>query len=356
MCASGGNCPPPREGVNWEGLGFGLTTKDTHIVIAKSQPGGTWQEPQVKPYGPLPLEPSATILNYGQGIFEGMKAYRTHKGRIVLFRPEMNAKRFADGAERFLMPPVPEDLFLKMCGAAVRANADWVPPVSKGELYMRPLLFGSGGGLGVGPSSEYTFVIFVAPVEKPGSASLRLEAQHQRAAPLGVGGVKAAGNYAPCFAAQREANQAGFSDVVYLDVTGKFVEEAASSNLFCLGRDGILRTPELGTILPGITRESIIQLAQDSISSSDGPPSLKGVSVEPLHATALLDAAEIFVTGTGAGVRPISRIDGGNSAAVGSTDLPCPGPVTEYLATQLQQVTTEAAEDTRGWLWDVFSS
>eukprot|EP00913_Durusdinium_trenchii_P004772 g4432.t1 len=179
----------------------------------------------------FPAHTHATVLNYGQGIFEGLKAFRTSKGRTVLFRPEKNAQRMASGAERFLMPPVPKELFLEMCYEAVRANADWVPPEGKGSLYLRPLLMGSGAALGVGPSPEFTFVIYVAPVGRTrhretgrwtrhgprstrryfsgGGARLRVETSHHRAADLGVGYVKAAGNYAPCFQPQKDAKEKG---------------------------------------------------------------------------------------------------------------------------------------------------
>eukprot|EP00434_Breviolum_minutum_P009493 symbB.v1.2.008358.t2/scaffold524.1/size192337/7 len=204
--------PPPRSTVEWDNLGFGLTTKDTNMVVATCPRDGEWNSFKTEPYGALRLEPSATVLNYGQGIFEGLKAFRTSKGRIVLFRPDKNAQRMASGAERFLMPPVPKELFLEMCYEAVRKNADWVPPEGKGALYLRPLLMGSGAGLGVGPSPEFTFVIYVAPVGSyfaGGGARLRVETSHHRAADMGVGYVKAAGNYAPCFLPQKDAKEKG---------------------------------------------------------------------------------------------------------------------------------------------------
>merc|ERR1719419_1996913 len=347
-----GSYPAPREGVAWKEFGFGLTTTDTKVTITTCPPGGEWMPLRVQPYGPLSLDPAATILNYGQGIFEGLKAYRTSKGRIVVFRPQMNAKRLAGGAERFLMPPVPEGLFLAALGWAVRANAEWVPPAGDGAFYMRPLLFGSGGKLGVGPSTDFTFLVYGAPVGQyfKGGARMRIEAKHQRAAPLGCGDVKAAGNYAPCFTLQKEAKDAGFSDIIYLDVTGKNIEEAAASNFFCVGQDGILRTPSLGTILPGVTRDSVIQLAKGLAASGAGP--IQGVEVGPVSVEQAMGAREAFVTGTGASIAPIEHI---TLAAGVTADFDFPGPATKLIQESLRKIQLEEVPDEHGWLWDPFS-
>merc|ERR1712032_391774 len=150
----------------------------------------------------------------------------------------------------------------------VKENAEWVPPVDLGALYLRPLLLGTGPDLGVKPSSEYTFVIFCSPVGSyfksgvGGGVRLKVCLDHQRAAPMGIGHVKAAGNYAPCFRAQREAKADGYSDIIYLDVGGEYIEEAAASNFFCVDENNVVRTPQLGTILPGVTRDSVINLAR----------------------------------------------------------------------------------------------
>ncbi|CAK9071783.1 unnamed protein product [Durusdinium trenchii] len=294
------------------------------VVLEESKLPAVVEEPSIDETAqkdPIPADPSegeitkeeticavATVLNYGQGIFEGLKAFRTSKGRTVLFRPEKNAQRMASGAERFLMPPVPKELFLEMCYEAVRANADWVPPEGKGSLYLRPLLMGSGAALGVGPSPEFTFVIYVAPVGSyfsGGGARLRVETSHHRAADLGVGYVKAAGNYAPCFQPQKDAKEKGFSDVLYLDPSGKRVEEAAASNFFCVTKDGKLKTPALGTILAGVTRDSILQLARRLATQSDLINSVEETSIT---LDEILQAKEAFVTGTAAAVTPVGHV------------------------------------------------
>jgi branched-chain amino acid aminotransferase len=280
-----------------------------------------------------------------------MKAYRTVKGRIVLFRPQKNGQRLSDGARRLMIPPLPMQVFLEAVGLAVRENADWVPPCGEGALYLRPLLFGSGADLGVKPSSEYTLVIYVSPVGQyfgPGTVGARMQLckDHHRAAPFGIGHVKAAGNYAQCFSAQREAKADGFSDVIYLDVGGTYIEEAAASNFFCVDSNRVIHTPQLGTILPGVTRDSIITLArrlrdEENIQLNVGKVSL----------STALNATEAFLTGTGAGITPVEHISSGDESA----DFQCPGPVAQMLSQMLSDIQQERVEDKNRWLHDPFT-
>lgn len=318
------------------------------MVVATCQNGERWDDYETVPYGPLALEPSATILNYGQGIFEGIKAYRTEAGRIVLFRPKKNGQRMADGARRMLMTPLPTQFFVEACSAVVRANAHWVPPSGEGALYLRPILFGSGADLGVKPSSEYKFIVYCTPVGAyfgPGTTGARMKfcMDHHRAATKGIGYVKAGGNYAPCFRAQLDAKGDGFSDVIYLDPDGEYIEEAAASNFFCVTEDGVIHTPGLGTILPGVTRDSIINLILD-------PSSGMQLKVGKVSAETALKAKEAFVCGTGAGITPIEHIGADDAAA----NFECPGPVTKKLQKALSDIQLERVEDTRGWLIDPF--
>lgn len=350
IMGEGDSIPAPREGISWKDLGFGLTTKDTMMAVATCKNGDDWGNYEIKKYGPLPLEPASTILNYGQGLFEGMKAYRTSSGRIVLFRPGANAARQAHGARRLLMNPVPSELFLKICQDVVRANADWVPPAGVGALYLRPVLFGSGAELGVGASSEFTLVVFVAPVSQyfKGGARMRVEFGTHRAAPLGVGNVKVAGNYAPCFAPQKDAKAAGFSDIIYLDVSGKYIEEAAASNFFIVNEAGVLRTPALGSILPGVTRDSVLQVAKRLAES--GSSVIRGVEEGKITLEEALSASEAFVTGTGAGLTPLAHIESDGK----KVDFPCPGPVTEKLQEVMGRIQRGEDADTADWLWDLY--
>merc|ERR1719491_2046313 len=156
--------PPPTDAIQWSKLGFGQTAKnDTKMIVSTCRIGDRWETVEAVPYGTIAMEPSATILNYGQGIFEGIKAYRTVTGRIVIFRPHKNGQRMTDGARRMLMPPVPTQLFVEAISLAVRENGHLVPPAGEGALYMRPILFGIGADLGVKPSSEYMFVTYCTP-------------------------------------------------------------------------------------------------------------------------------------------------------------------------------------------------
>jgi len=341
--------PAPREGVPWDTLGFGLSTKNSKMVVMQCKAGARWGGVHVQPYGPLSLEPAATILNYGQGIFEGMKAFRTEKERIMMFRPHKNAHRFKDGAERMMLHSVPIELFIEACSTAVRENGDLVPPVGKGALYLRPMLFGSGADLGVRPSTEFTFVIFVSPVGQyfgPGSvgARMRICTESHRAAPGGVGHVKCVGNYSQCFLAQKLAKEDGFSDVVYTDVSGEHIEEAAASNFFCVDANKVVHTPQLGSILNGVTRDAILTLTQslrrDGVKLKVGQISLDTV----------MNAKEAFVTGTGASVIPIEHISNGEEGV----NFACPGAITSTLKQMLLDVQCEATEDRHRWLHDPF--
>jgi len=317
------------------------------MVVSSCTAGHMWGRCHSEPYGPLALEPAATVLNYGQGVFEGIKAYRTSRGRIVLFRPQKNALRMAEGARRLMMPPVPTQLFMEACSMAVKENAAWVPPCGRGALYLRPLLFGSGADLGVKPSSRYSLVVFASPVGSyfgGAGARMRICLEHPRAALGGQGHVKAVGNYAQCFAAQRDAKADGFSDVIYLDAGGDFIDEAAASNFFCVDADGVIHTPQLGTILPGVTRDSIIQLVRRRFG---GELHLK---VGKVSTETALSASEAFLTGTGAGVIPVAHI----ASEERGLDLPCPGPVTRGLRDALLDLQLERADDPFGWLYDPF--
>jgi len=340
--------PAPHEDVAWDKLGFGLESRDTRMVVAHCKYGGRWSSVRSEPYGALSLEPAASVLNYGQGIFEGIKAFRTTKGRIVLFRPHKNAQRMAEGARRFEMPPVPTQLFLEAVEMIVKENAEWVPPVDQGALYLRPLLLGTGPDLGVKPSSSYTFVIFCSPVGSyfksavGGGVRLKVCLDHQRAAPMGIGHVKAAGNYAPCFRAQREAKGDGYSDIIYLDVGAEYIEEAAASNFFCVDENNVVRTPQLGQILAGVTRDSVINLAR-RLGDKNIHLQVGRVSLQQVMAS-----SEAFLTGTGVSLSPVEHI----STADDSVDFDAPGPVTKLLQTMLLDIQMERTNDRLRWLHD----
>ncbi len=268
---------------------------------------GKWQAGQVVRFHHLELSPAANILNYGQGIFEGMKAYRSVKGHIVMFRPDRNAARFVRSAQKLAMPPLEESHFLNAVKETVLANEAFIPedPEGRCSLYIRPVMIGTEPLLGVRPSREYLFYIFTSPVGPyfPGMGIVRLVVLDvHRAAPHGTGDAKAAANYPGTMRPKEEAKKMGFDDVLYLDaVHNLYVEEAGAANFFAYLKDGTLVTPQLGSILPGVTRESIIQLAKEQLKI---PVEERPISVKEV----VENAQECFLCGTGATITAVSEI------------------------------------------------
>jgi len=290
--------------VDWDSLGFGLMPTD-YMYVTKCCVGQNFGHGQLNRYGNIELSPSAGVLNYGQGLFEGTKAYRKENGKLMLFRPEENAIRMKIGAERMCMTAPSIDQFVDALKQTALANKRWVPPPGKGSLYLRPLLIGSGPVLGLAPAPEYTFLIYASPVRnyfKEGSAPLNLyvEEDFDRASRRGTGSVKTISNYAPVLMAQSIAKSRGFSDVLYLDSDNKKnLEEVSSCNIF-IAKGKIISTPAInGTILSGITRKSVIEIASDL-----------GYQVEErvVAVDELTEADEVFCTGTAVGVAPVGSI------------------------------------------------
>ncbi|XP_051218667.1 branched-chain amino acid aminotransferase 2, chloroplastic isoform X2 [Lolium perenne] len=328
---------------NWDTLGFQPVPTDFMYIMSCSS-DGVFTNGELVPYGPIQLSPAAGVLNYGQGLLEGLRAHRKEDGSVILFRPEENALRMRIGADRLCMPAPSVEQFLSGVKQTVLANKRWVPPTGKGSLYIRPLLIGSGAILGVAPAPQYTFVVYVCPVGhyfKDGLSpiSLLTEEQYHRAAPGGTGDIKTIGNYATVVSAQKRAKDKGHSDVLYLDpVHKKFVEEVSSCNIFMV-KDNVIITPLLtGTILPGITRRSIIEIAGNL-----------GFQVEErlIEIDELLDADEVFCTGTAVVLSPVGcivyhgrRVEYGNGKV---------GAVSQQLYSALTAIQKGLAEDSMGW-------
>ncbi|MBT3772251.1 MAG: branched-chain amino acid aminotransferase [Euryarchaeota archaeon] len=337
----------PDNNFDWDSLTFSLT-KTEKMYVAECNQGDAWSPGNILPYGNLSIDPAAGVLNYGQGIFEGMKAQRTANNRVILFRPEENARRFQRGAARLGMPPVPESMFIDAVEQVVAANSSWIPPSGRGALYIRPVLWGTGPIMGVAPAPSYTFCVFATPVGpyfKGGLSAIDLliSEENHRAAPGGSGGVKAIGNYAPGMMPSKNAKKQGFAEVIYLDaVEHKYIEEVGAANYFCI-KDNVLYTPELtGTILPGITRESIIMLARH-----------RGYEVNETQVSAefAMTADESFCCGTAAVISPIASItQGENKKVFGVGGV---GVITRELYDALTNLQTEINEDPFGWLHEV---
>ena len=336
------------EEIDYDNLTFSFTETKS-MYVSKCKLGEDWKKGQLIPFNDIKISPAATILNYGQGLFEGMKAYRTKNNEIIMFRPEENAKRAANGCLRLSMPEISESVFLDGVTNVVKDNIDYIPSTENGALYVRPIIFGSEEGLGVAPSSDYTFMVYCSPVGpyfKGGMSCINLliSDHHHRAAPGGSGGVKAIGNYAPGMMPSKKAKAAGYAEVIYLDAEEhKYVEEVGAANFFCL-KDGVLYTPELtGTILPGITRDSIIQLARHM-----------GYEVieTKVEAEFAMSAEEAFCCGTAAVISPIGSITLGDKTATYSDGV-TPGDLTLKLYNALTNIQNEIDEDIFGWVHPV---
>ena len=331
--------------IDWDNLGFDVM-ETRSMYKANCRIGEEWKLGGLIPYGTIELSPAAGVLNYGQGCFEGTKAYRTNKNKVVLFRPEMNAKRMAMSTRRLCIPEMNKEFFLQAVEETLIDNIDYVPPYGKGSLYIRPIVWGTSPALGVKPVEEYTFMVFVSPVGpyfKDGVKPLRLTVSndYHRAAPKGIGNAKAIGNYSASLYPLTEAKNRDFDEVIYLNAKDeKFVDEVGSANLFVL-TENTIKTPKLdGSILPGITRDSVITLAKDTIGLE--------VLETNVTLTELYDADEVFCTGTAVVVTPVGSItglDGKHKIADGKM-----GQLTSKLRQLLTGIQRGDVSDEFGWL------
>jgi len=335
--------------------GFGRYFTD-HMVTVKYTAGRGWHDAQLRPYGPIEIDPATAALHYGQEIFEGLKAYRQQDGAIASFRPQANAARMARSAYRMGMPELPEDLFLAAIDALVRQDVAWVPDDPEKSLYLRPFMFATEVALGVNrPAGEYLFMLIASPAGAYFTGGVKpvrvwLCEDYVRAAPGGTGEAKCAGNYAASFLAQSQAVAEGCDQVCWLDaIEHRYVEEMGSNNLFFVygsGADARLLTPELsGSLLPGITRDSLLKAAADL-----GIPAEEGrITVEQWREDAASGAiTEVFGCGTAAVVTPLGSVK--SKTGEFSIGDGTPGEVTFRLREHLLGVQRGLVEDKHGWL------
>lgn len=334
--------------------GFGRVFSD-HMVVVRYDAGQGWHSPELRPFGPIALSPAAAVLHYAQEIFEGLKAYRTPDGRVVLFRPDANARRFRASAERLAMPPVPEALFVEAVEQLVRADRDWIPEGPDASLYLRPFMFADEVFLGVRPSASYQFVVIASPVGAyfqgaPKAVKVWVSETYTRAAPGGTGAAKCGGNYAGGLLAQAEATAQGCDQVVFLDaVERRWVEELGGMNVFFVFGDGRLVTPPLGgSILPGVTRDAILALATaQGLRVSEAPYSLEQWRQDAESG----QLTECFACGTAAVVTPIGTIrTATGDFTIGSGG---PGQVSQALRQSLVGIQRGHAPDPQGWVHTV---
>ncbi|SNS29332.1 branched-chain amino acid aminotransferase [Tardiphaga sp. OK246] len=329
--------------------GFGRVFTDHMAIVRYNQTDG-WHGARIESRANFPLDPAAAVLHYAQEIFEGLKAYVREDGGVNLFRPDANAKRFRNSADRMAMAPLPEPVFIEAIEQLVRIDRAWIPS-GEGSLYLRPFMVASEIFLGVKPSAEYIFAVIASPVGSyfkggPAPVSIWVSENYTRAAIGGTGAVKCGGNYAASLRAQAEASDHGCDQVVFLDaVERRYIEELGGMNIFFVFEDGSLLTPPLGTILPGITRDSIIALAKD-----------KGTQVREEAYTLdqwRADAAsgklkEAFACGTAAVISPIGQV----RSASGDFTINggAAGPVTMGLRKQLVDIQYGRAPDPHNWI------
>jgi branched-chain amino acid aminotransferase len=331
--------------------GFGRIFTD-HMVTMRYAEGRGWYEAALQPYGPISLDPSTSALHYGQEIFEGLKAYRQPDGGIGLFRPEANARRFNRSAARLAMPAVPEELFLESIRVLVEQDREWVPSRAEDSLYLRPFMFATDPYLGVRPSLEYLYCLIASPAgayfpRGVQPVSVWLSTEFTRAAPGGTGEAKCAGNYAASLVAQAQAAEAGCDQVVWLDaVEHRWVEEMGGMNLYFVYGGDTLVTPELtGTLLPGITRDTLLELAGDLGLKTE----VRRISTDEWRDAAASGAmTEAFACGTAAVITPVGTVKGAEGEFTVADGAP--GEVTMRLRQALLDIQHGHAEDTHGWM------
>jgi branched-chain amino acid aminotransferase len=337
--------------------GFGRYFTD-HMFVARYRAGQGWYDARLTAYAPLQLDPSTATLHYAQSIFEGLKAYAQPDGTVATFRPEANAARFVRGAKRLAMPPVPEEAFIAAVDALVDADRDWVPTGPDQTLYIRPYQLASEPFLGVRPAHEYLFLIIASPAgayfpRGVQPVSVYLSEDYIRAAPGGTGDIKCAGNYAASLLAQEQAIAAGCDQVVWLDAGEKrYVEEMGGMNLFFVlgsGDDAELVTPALtGTLLPGITRDSLIEMAR----SMGHTVTERLFSVEEWRqGVADGTVTETFACGTAAVITPVGEVKARTGDFVVGDGSP--GALTMKLRESLLDIQHGRVADARGWLHQV---
>lgn len=336
-----------------EKLGFGKYFTDHMFVMDYSHDQG-WSHPRITPYEPIALDPAAVIFHYGQTVFEGLKAYRTESDKILLFRPEQNFKRMNMSSERLAMPPFNEEEALEYLKQLISVEKDWVPTAAGTSLYIRPFIIATEPFLGLAPSKQFKFVVIMSPVgsyyaEGMHPVSIKVEEHYTRAVRGGTGMAKTAGNYCATFNAQAEAVREGFSQVLWLDaLEKKYIEEIGTSNAF-FKVNGEVITPELsGSILPGITRMSVIEMLRDW----GIPVTERKITIEEIyqyHREGILE--EAFSTGTAAVISPIGELEWrGEKIYINENKI---GSVSKKLYDTLTGIQTGKIADPYNWTIEV---
>lgn len=335
--------------INWKELGFAYVKTDKRFV--SNYKGGAWDEGVMTDDETITISECACVLQYAQTCFEGLKAYETVDGKAVCFRPDLNAERMVQSCERLRMPVFPKERFLRAVIETVRANRQWVPPYgTDASLYLRPFMFGSDAIIGVKPATEYQFRIFATPVGpyfKGGVRPLSVRISDlDRAAPRGTGNIKAGLNYAMSLYNIVDAHEHGFDENIYLDPqTHTYIEETGGANVLFITRDNKVVTPKSDSILPSITRRSLVQVARDYL----------GLEVEErrIALDEVKDFAECGLCGTAAVISPVGKIvthDGEIAFPSGMNEM---GPVTKKLYETLRGIQLGTLHAPEGWIVEI---
>ena len=343
-----------KEKPDLESLGFGKHFTDHMFILDYNEEQG-WHSPRIVPFEPLVLSPSAMVFHYGQAIFEGLKAYKTNDGRTLLFRPDKNIERLNRSCERMCIPPIDPDLVLEAIVRLVEVERDWIPNKEGTSLYIRPFIIATEPYLGVRPASEYKFMIILSPVGAYYSGrqlvpvKIYVEDEYVRAVPGGVGHVKTSGNYAASLYAQKKAEELGYDQVLWLDgKENKYVEEVGSMNIF-FKINGEVYTPKLnGSILSGITRDSVIQLVKDW----GVPVHEERISIEDIfNAYKNGELEEVFGTGTAAVISPVGELKWNEHKMLLNNSET--GEFSKKLYETITNIQYGKAEDKFGWTKEV---
>ena len=335
-----------KKNIDWANLGFGYMKTDYRYV--SDYTNGAWDEGRITDDDMITMSECAGVLQYAQTVFEGMKAYTTEKGETVVFRPDLNAARLADSARRLEMPVFPEERFLDAIDKLVKANLAWVPPFGSGAtLYIRPYMFGINPVIGVKPAEDYQFRAFATPVGpyfKGGAKPLTIKvSDFDRAAPNGIGNIKAGLNYAMSLHAIVTAHNEGFAENMYLDPkTRTKVEETGGANFLFVTKDGKVVTPKSDSILPSITRRSLLYVAKEYL----------GLEAEEreIEFTELKDMAECGLCGTAAVISPVGKIVNHGEEICLPSGMDEMGPVTKKLYDTLTGIQMGRIEAPKGWI------
>ena len=341
------------ENVNWDALGFGKVFSD-HIFVAEFK-NGQWDEGKIIPYSSMEFEPTMCTLHYGQTIFEGLKAYNDIDGSINIFRPDRNAKRLNNSANRLVMPDFPEERFIEAVERLVAVEKSWIPKERGQALYIRPVMFGSSNFLGVHSSDEYKLVIICSPVASYYAAGLKpvnilVSHEYVRAVRGGLGMAKTAANYAASLLAGKEAKAKGFDQVLWLDgVHQEYVDEVGAMNImFVIGDELVTPTLDQGSILTGVTRETVLALAKEKgIRTSERR--IRISEVYDAHERGELK--EVFGTGTAAIISPVGKLNyKGKEIVINNNEI---GPIAHDMYETIVGIQRGETEDTHGWVHKV---